>query len=346
MRIALIATTHAPVSASGGGSIEQVVWSLAGELITLGHRVTVFGLPGVDANFEMVPTWRGTYGEPGVPGDARLADLITTCRAIERAGDFDVIHTHNYLTAVPLAGLVSAPMVHTLHVLPYHDEAAVLRAYPKAKVTALSQFQWQGYPEVAPEVVVPHGVSTSEFLFHGAPDEYFLYLGRFEPGKGALRAAQLARAAGVDLLLAGPPNRYFDEHVRSLIDGAKIRHVGPVAGRERTRLLQRARALLYPIEQGEPFGLVMIEAMMCGTPVIASPLGAVPEVVEEGVAGFLAGDDDSWIDALRRIDELDRTVIRKDAERRFSSRRMAEDYLRVYASAVAGDVLQETAGRR
>jgi glycosyltransferase involved in cell wall biosynthesis len=336
MRIGLVSTTHASVSAAGGGSIEQVVWSLATELTGLGHRVTVFGLPSSDVNCAVVPTWPGIYGEPGVPGDARLADLITTCRAIERAGEFDVIHTHNYLTAVPLGGLVSTPMVHTLHVLPYDDEAAVLRAYPKALTTGLSRFQWCNYPDVAPNVVIPHGVSTERFSLGVDPDDFLLCLGRLEPGKGAVEAVELARAAGVPLVLAGPATPFFEQYVQPLVDGAAIRYIGAVSGQERSRLLRQARALVYPLQQGEPFGLVLIEAMMCGTPVIARPVGAVPEIVDDGVTGFLVDDEESWGKATRQLDELDRHVIRQVAERRFSARRMAHDYLRVYASAVGG----------
>jgi glycosyltransferase involved in cell wall biosynthesis len=339
MRIALVATTHAPIAASGGGSIEQIVWSLATELTLLGHQVTVFGQGGSVVDCAVVPTWHGTYGEPGVPGDARLADLISSCRAIERAGDFDVIHAHNYLTAVPLGGLVTTPIVNTLHVLPYDDEAEVLRAYPKAHVTALSRFQWHAYADVAPDVVIPHGVSTVEFALGVQPDDFLLYLGRFEPGKGADAAVQLARAADVPLVLAGPTTPYFEEYVRPHVDDDAIRYVGTVSGHERTRLLQRARALIYPIQQGEPFGLVLIEAMMCGTPVLARPVGAVPEIVDDGVTGFLSNHPEAWFAAVKRIDELDRRAIRWIAEQRFSSQRMARDYLRVYASAVAGAML-------
>jgi glycosyltransferase involved in cell wall biosynthesis len=338
MRIALISTTHAPIDPSGGGSIEQVVWSLATELTDLGHDITVFGLPGAQPDFEVVTTWPGTYGEPGVPGDARLADLIATSKVIERAADFDVIHAHNYLTAVPLAGLVKTPMVHTLHVQPYDDEAEVLRTYPKAKVTALSRFQWRNYPEIAPEVVIPHGVSGSTFCPGDGSGGYLLYLGRFQAGKGAVAAAELARAVGAELILAGPSNAFFEEQVRSLVDGSRVRHVGAVGGVERVRLLQQALALIYPIDQGEPFGLVLIEAMMCGTPVIASPVGAVPEIVDHGVTGFLAADERSWISAIRRVDTLDRRAIGRIAEQRFSSRRMAENYLRIYESTLAGEV--------
>jgi len=203
-------------------------------------------------------------------------------------------------------------------------------------VTAVSRHQWSAYPDLKPVAVIPHGVDVGQFAFREQPEDYLLYLGRFVSGKGPLQAIQIARALGVKLVLAGPENPYFREKVKPLVDGKSVEFVGFVRGAERSRLLGGARALLYPIQYPEAFGLVLVEAMLCGTPVAAMRLGAVPEIVEDGVSGFTATSNDELRHVIPKCFTLDRVCIRREAEQRFSSGRMAREYVNVYERIVKG----------
>jgi glycosyltransferase involved in cell wall biosynthesis len=201
---------------------------------------------------------------------------------------------------------------------------------PGALVTAISEYQWSTYPHLPPSAVIPHGLDVSNFTLREQPDDYVCYLGRFTSGKGPIQAIEAARAIGLRLLLAGPENKYFREQVKPLIDGRSVEYVGFVSGPERDKLLGGARALLYPIQYPEAFGLVLVEAMLCGTPVAAMRLGAVPEIVEEAVSGYTAKSKEGFSQTLTQCLSLDRREIRRRAEQRFSAERMAQDYARFY----------------
>jgi glycosyltransferase involved in cell wall biosynthesis len=215
-------------------------------------------------------------------------------------------------------------------VLPASDQANAWRLAKSPWVSALSQFQWSAFPELQPSAVIHHGVDPEEFTFTAVPSDYVCYLGRFMPEKGPLVAIEAARAIGVRLLLAGPPNPYYHRHIEPLVDGRSVEYVGYVTGRERDQLLGHARALLYPLQSSEPFGLVVAEAMMCGTPVVTTRLGAVSELVDDGVTGYLAASPEEFIQQLPQSFSLDRHRIRRLAESRFTARRMAEQYASLY----------------
>lgn len=341
MRIAQVSTLSTPVRREGSDSVEGLVWLLTRELTRLGHEVTVFACAGSEPDGELVATLPGPYGTAGSPGRWQLCEWLNLCRAVEQSDRFDVMHAHAYLWGLPLEPLALAPMVHTLHVCPYEDEARLWSLAPGACVTAVSRSQWSAFPELAPAAVIPHGVDPAQFTFRAEPEDYVCYLGRFTPGKGPLEAVAAARALGVRLRLAGPPNAYFREHVARLVDGDRVEYVGYLSGAGRDRFLGGARTLLYPLQDPEPFGLVQVEAMMCGTPVVATRLGAVPEVVDEGVTGYSVLSPDDLGQALRQAFTLDRRRVRERAEARFSARRMALEYAALYQSLAAG-----TAGPR
>lgn len=335
MRIAQVATLSTPVRPKGSGSIESLVWVLTRELTRLGHEVTVFAAAGSETDGETVAALPGAYGTNGSPGNWQLCEWINLCRAVEESKRFDVIHSHNYLYGIPLQTLSRAPMVHTTHLLA-DEEAAQLRAMnPQAFVTAVSRFQWGAHAQFPPAPVIYHGVDSSQFTFRPQPDDYLCFLGRFTPGKGALEAIEVAKALGLRLILAGPRNAYYDGCIAPLVDGEFIEYVGGgVGGAKRDELLGGARVLLYPIREPEPFGLVMVEAMMCGTPVAALSVGAVPEVVDEGVTGCCAESAVGFSGAVRRALKLDRRRVRKQAEGRFSADRMAREYEQVYDRSI------------
>jgi glycosyltransferase involved in cell wall biosynthesis len=337
VRVAEVATLATPVSRLGSGSIEAIVWHLASGLIDRGHEVTVFGAGGSapPPGVELVATLPSTYGTEDVPEDWQLAEWENVARAVAQSERFDVVHSHNYLWGLPLEPLCAAPMVHTLHVLPYDDSRRLARLHPGATITALSQFQWSGYPDVQPAAVVHNGIDPAEFRFRADPDDYVCYLGRFLPVKGVLAAIEAARSFGVPIVLAGPRDDYFTDDVEPLLDGKRVRYANAVTGADRNALLGGARALLYPISEPEPFGLVLIEAMMCGTPVVATSVGAVPELVDDGVAGALVDDPSGLVDAIGRAVALDRAAVRANALKRFHVDRMVDGYERVFERVTA-----------
>jgi glycosyltransferase involved in cell wall biosynthesis len=332
MRIAQISTLSAPVRRETGGSVESLIWLLTRELIRLGHQVTVFGAAGSEADGELIATLAGPYGAPGSLDDWQLCEWVNLCRAVEQSGRFDVLHSHAYLWGIPLQSLSRAPLIHTTHIVPDDNSARLRAMWPGACVTAISTHQWSAYPHLSPMAVVPHGVEVAQFTLREQPDDYVCYVGRFTSGKGPVQAIEAARTLGLRLLLAGPENKYFREQVKPLLDGRLVEYVGFVTGAARDKLLGGARALLYPIQYPEAFGLVLVEAMLCGTPVAAMRLGAVPEIVEEGVSGYTAQSKEEFIRALGQCLALDRRQIRLRAAQRFSADRMARDYARVYES--------------
>ncbi len=330
MRIAQISTLSAPVRRETGGSVESLIWLLTRELIRLGHQVTVFGAAGSGVDGELVATLAGPYGAHGSLDDWQLCEWVNLCRAVEQSSRFDVLHSHAYLWGIPLQSLSRAPLVHTTHIVPDDNSARLRSMWPGACVTAISKHQWSAYPHLSPMAIIPHGVDVAQFTVREEPDDYVCYVGRFTSGKGPIQAIETARTLGLRLLLAGPENKYFREQVKPLLDGRHVEYVGFVAGAARDKLLGGARALLYPIQYPEAFGLVLVEAMLCGTPVAAMRLGAVPEIVEEAVSGYTAQSKEEFAQALTQCLALDRRQISQRAAQRFSADRMTRDYARVY----------------
>jgi glycosyltransferase involved in cell wall biosynthesis len=336
MRIAQVATLASEVGpeTAGNGSVESLVWSLTERLVAQGHKVTVFGAAGSSVAGELVATLPGPYGTAGAPDDWHLCEWINLCEAVKRSHEFDLLHSHAYLWGMPLEHLSAAPMLHSLHVWPYDDEAALRRAYPGARVTALSAAQWSEYPDLGDSLVVPHGVEPSSFPARTTAGDHACYLGRFIPEKGPVEAIEAARAAGVRLVMAGPRSEYFDSHVAPLVDGRDVEYVGVVKAAERAELLGSAGLLLAPFQAPEPFCLVLVEAMMCGTPAVATGLGAATEIVESGVTGYCAASAEALPDLMLAALGLDRATVRKRAEKRFSAARMVDDYMAVYRRMV------------
>jgi glycosyltransferase involved in cell wall biosynthesis len=334
LRIAQVATLATPVAPQATGSIESMVWLLAQELTRSGHEVTVFAADGSQSPGELVTTLPGTYARNGSPSQWWTCEWVNMTRAIEQSERFDVMHLHTYLWSLPLTAIARCPLVHTTHVLAYDDEARLRELYPDAFVTALSHAQWSRYPALPPAAVVPHGLDLSRYTFSSEPGDYLCYLGRFTGGKGPLEAIATARALEMRLVMAGPRDSYFDEHVAPFVDDSTVEYVGFVDPPARDRLLGGARALLYPVQAPEPFGLVAAEAMACGTPVAALAVGAVPELVEDGISGALASTVEELPDAVRRCLTLDRRRVAERAQSLFAAERMAAHYLDVYVQAI------------
>jgi glycosyltransferase involved in cell wall biosynthesis len=335
MRIAQIATLATPVKQKGSGSIEGLVWLLTRELIKLGHQVTIFAAAGSKTDGQLISALPGAYGQNGSPADWQVCEFINLSRAVEMSGEFDVLHSHSYLYGLMLQRLSKALMVNTMHLTGGEEFERLWKQYPDACVTAISKYQWSAYPQLQPEAVIYHGVDSSQFTFQAHPEDYVCYLGRFTPSKGPLRAIAAAKSLGIRLVLAGPRNDYYNKCIEPLVDGKFIQYVGGgIGGTERDEFLGKARALLYPVQHPEPFGLVMVEAMMCGTPVAAMNIGAVPEIIDEGVTGYYAASTEEFSNAVLQAVNLDRRLIRERAAARFSPENMARQYVEVYEQLI------------
>ena len=343
MRIAQVAPLAESVPPKLYGGSERVVAWLCEELIALGHDVTLFASGGSRTKAALVPI---------IPHAIRLArphpDPLAAYAALldalaEGASDFDVLHCHTDWLHLPLLTRLRVPHLTTIHNrLDHSNVADLIRRFPKAPLISISNNHRKPEPTANWLGTVYHGLPPDSLSPSYEPGTYLAFLGRLTRDKGPETAIRIARAAGMRLLMAAKipraDTRYFKERLLPHIDGDQINLVGEVDDTGKGELLRGAAALLFPIDWPEPFGLVMIEAMACGTPVIAYRRGSVPEVVDHGVSGFVVESEEEAVAAVKRIPELDRKTVRETFERRFTSRRMAEDYLRHYHSLVASRV--------
>jgi glycosyltransferase involved in cell wall biosynthesis len=338
MRIAVLSPVWFAVPPSGYGGIEWVVSLLADGLADAGHDVTLFASGDsrtkaqLDYVFEEAPS--ELIGKS-------LPELMHALACFDRAGDFDVINDHSGPSMIPLGGLVETPVLHTVHGPLDGDPGRVYEGLaqlaPTVGLISISLNQRRPKPELNWAGNCPNALDLQLYPCHPHRGDYLLFLGRMSPDKGAHRAIWVAKETELPLKLAGKKqdpkeHRYFQELVEPhLVDG--IEYLGEVTHGEKVELLQNARATLFPIEWEEPFGLVMIESMACGTPVIATRHGAVPEVIEDGVSGIIVDTYREMPAALDRADQLDPLVCRRYVEERYAPERMVENYLRVYEAA-------------
>lgn len=333
LRIAEVAPIASAVTPTSTGSIEQLVFLLTEELGRRGHQVTLYATGDSQTSARLEATYPRGYGDDSGLWNWQLHETMHVASAFERAHEFDVIHSHVYHYALPFTRLTGTPVVHSYHVIPDDDVARLYARYREASVVAISRYQEGFFKGSSNVAVIPHGVDIDAFPFRAAQGDYLLFLGRILRGKGVVEAVRLARLTGMRLVIAGPKNDdedYFRSEVAPLVDGRAVVYQGPVSPGERNLLLGGAAALVYPIVAPEPFGLVLIEAMACGTPVAAIHRGAVPEIVENGVTGYCADDLSSLAALMPAVLALDRTRVREAAARRFDHRQMVDRYLRVY----------------
>ncbi|GAA1963378.1 glycosyltransferase family 4 protein [Microbacterium deminutum] len=266
--------------------------------------------------------------------DGRVWEALHVGRAMELSGAFDLVHSHLDWLPLAFAGSWHAPLVTTIHGF---SGPAILPAYRRASSAFVSISDADRTPELEYIATVYHGIDMAEFEAVPVVGDDLVVFGRIHPDKGTADAIEIARRAGRRLVLCGivQDDAYFSEQVEPFIDGERVIYRGSVGPADRADLLGSASALLHPIHFDEPFGLSVIEAMACGTPVIAYRRGSMPEVVDEGVTGFLVDDLDGAVGAVARLRELDRGRVRERARGRFDVERMVDDYLRVYETLLA-----------
>jgi glycosyltransferase involved in cell wall biosynthesis len=333
LRVALVAPPWFEVPPDGYGGIEQMVGELANGLTALGHTVVLLAAGDDRTDATLIPTFDEPPEGLGTP-DAAATELVHAARvadALERV-QVDVVHDHTFVGPL-LARERSVPTVLTVHG-PIEDTTAELYAESDVSLVAISDSQRMSRPRLPWIATVHNGIDVDRHPFSAEKEPYFLFLGRMNPDKGVEEAISIARATRTPLRIAAkceePVEReYFEQRIEPMLD-AEIRYVGPVGTDEKFDLLRSARALLFPIQWEEPFGLVMVEALACGTPVIATPRGSVPEIVVDGETGFIAEDVDGLIEGARRIDEIDPAACRRDARERFDTSVMTAGYEAVY----------------
>jgi glycosyltransferase involved in cell wall biosynthesis len=338
MRIAQIAPLIESVPPRLYGGTERIVSYLTEELVRQGHEVTLFASGDSLTTAELVPcAERALRLEPTVR-DPLPYYMVMLDRVRRRAHEFDVLHFHIDYLHFPLFRDLAAQTLTTQHGrLDLPDLPVAYRAFPEFPLVSISDDQRRPCPDWCWVRTVHHGLPSGLCPFSpGGQGGYLAFLGRICPEKRPDHAIEIARRAGLPLKIAAKVDRvdqaYFDEVIRPLLRDPLIEFVGEIGEQGKAAFLGGARALLFPIDWPEPFGLVMIEAMACGTPVIAYRRGSVPEVLEHGWTGFMVDDVAGAVAAVARLDQLDRNAIRARFEQRFTARRMANDYLAAYNS--------------
>ena len=337
MRIALLAPFEEPVPPPKYGGTERVVSSLAEGLVRLGHDVTLLASGDSHTSAHLVPCvetslrqyieknqrtwyyleWRGFHHA--------LQHL--------RANRYDVVHNHGGWPFLIAGTFTNAPMLTTIH-NPVQFNLGVRAIYRQYSYVSISDAERKYLPTLKYEATVHHGIDVDEFEYNSKPRDYLAFLGRIDPDKGIEQAIEIARASKSKLLIAARidvhQRHYFRKIIKPLIDGRQIVFIGEVAHAGKVQLLKNARALLSPIQWDEPFGLTNVEAMACGTPVIATARGALPEIVADGETGYLCKTVKQMVTRVADVDRLSRRACRKRAERYFSTDCMVKNYVKVY----------------
>lgn len=335
MRIAQVSPLFESVPPKCYGGTERVVSYLTEELVRQGHDVTLFASGDSLTSARLVAATGRSLRLDKACVD-QLAHHVAMLETIfKRAAEFDVIHFHVDYLHFPLSRRMTTPSLTTLHGrLDIPDLLPVYREFTEMPVVSISDAQREPLPIANWLATVYHGLPDDLYTFREQPGEYLAFLGRISPEKRVDRAIQIARRLGFPLKIAAKVDKvdreYFSSVIEPLLDGPGIEYLGEIGEGEKDELLGNAYALLFPIDWPEPFGLVMIEALACGTPVIAYRRGSVPEVLEEGVTGFMVGSLEDAVRAVERVGTLSRRTCRRAFGRRFTAARMAKDYVRLY----------------
>jgi glycosyltransferase involved in cell wall biosynthesis len=339
VKVAVLSPVWFPVPPSGYGGIEWIVSLLADGLADAGHEVTLFASGDSKTRAELDYVFRRA---PSERIGQTFWELQHALGCFKRDGEFDVVHDHTGLMGLAVGSLLQTPLVHTVHgPLTGHPGELyeqIVQMAPRAHLISLSMNQRKPKPDLPWIANVPNALDLSFYPYAPERGDYLLFLGRMSPDKGAHRAVSIALEAGLPLKIAGKcaepaEQEYFDAMVRPHL-GSGREYVGEVSHGEKVELLRGARATLFPIEWEEPFGLVMIESMACGTPVVATRWGAVPEVIEHGRTGIIV---DTWRDMIGALEEADRLEpgdLRRSVEQRFTPERMVADYVGAYELAL------------
>jgi glycosyltransferase involved in cell wall biosynthesis len=337
MKIAQIAPLWSDVPPQTYGGVELLVALLSRELTVRGHEVTLYASGASSLAVRSIKSVHArnlfelTCEDKAWTYEYYMAALVA--RAVQDASDFDVMHFHVGAQWIPFTESLATPSLFTFHTQLGVDDDWILHRYPRQRVNGVTHSQMAAVGTAYP--VVHSGIDFDAYSPRHEHGSYLAFLGRMSAFKNPLDAIAAAARLDMPILLAGAPGdeletAYFDQHIKPLIDGCRVVYLGALGHAEKNDFLGKAGALLFPIAWEEPFGLVMVEAMACGTPVVAYGRGSVPEIVDSGVTGLVGHGVDDLVDLIPRALQLDRAAVRERAERRFDYRRMVDDYVAVY----------------
>lgn len=325
------------------GGTERIVYTLAEEWVKMGHDVTLFASGDSQTSARLVPATPRAIRmlkEARNPTTRQALNLDALANALQyiREGTYDIIHNHFGWQTLLFNAFLDLPMVTTLHgTLDKHivpTEHKMHNYFRWAPFVSISNSQRRHSPKLNYVATIYHGIHAEDFAFNDKPEDYLLFLGRIHPQKGPVHAIKIAKATGQKLLIAAKTDPsefdYLRNRVRPLIDGKQIVWIGEVGHEEKVRLLKNARALLSPLQWDEPFGIVNLESMACGTPVVTMRRGSMPEIIEDGKTGFLCRNTAEMRAAIGKIDTIDRTYCRQHVEQNFTARHMAEGYIKTF----------------
>ena len=342
MRIAQVAPLFESVPPKTYGGTERVVSWLSEELVRLGHDVTLFASGDSMTTARLVSVCERSLRRVPNCVDQVAHHVLMVEQVMAERENFDLIHFHIDYLHYPASRWLNVPQVSTLHGrLDIPDLQPLYRNYKDMPVVSISDAQRDPLPWVNWQGTVHHGMPIDLFSLYPEPGKYLAFLGRTSPEKGLDKAIEIAKLCDMPLKIAAKIDRvdleYFNTVIKPLLKHPLIEFVGEIGYPEKIDFLGNAAALLFPIQWPEPFGIVMIEAMACGTPVIAYPRGSVPEVIEDGLTGFIVSDDKEAEEAIRNVERFNRRNCRKRFEQRFTDVRMAQDYLAIYERLVQGE---------
>jgi glycosyltransferase involved in cell wall biosynthesis len=342
MRIAQVAPLYESVPPKLYGGTERVVSWLTEELVRLGHDVTLFASGDSLTTARLVPPCKRALRLDSNCVDQLAHHVLMLDQVFNEKENFDLIHFHVDYLHFPFSRRQHAVHVTTLHGrLDLPDLVPLYRHFRDIPVISISDAQRKPLPWANWRGTVHHGLPRESFSLGGGKGRYLAFLGRTSPEKGLDQAIEIAKRVEMPLKIAAKIDRvdveYFETVIKPLLDHPLIEFIGEVGYPEKNVFLGNAAGLLFPINWREPFGLVMIEAMACGTPVIAYPRGSVPEVMQDGVTGFVVPDLEGAVKAVRRLVEIDRRKCRRHFEQHFNAERMAQDYLNIYQRLVRGE---------
>jgi glycosyltransferase involved in cell wall biosynthesis len=337
MRIAQVAPLTEAVPPKLYGGTERVISWLTEELVRQGHDVTLFASGDSITDAKLEAMWPRALRLDGAVRDPNALHMTMLEHVAGRAHEFDILHCHLDYYPFSLFSRLKTPFLTTLHGrLDLPELQPVFSTFPNAPLISISDAQRRPLPHAGWRRTIHHGLPEALLTPRAVRPSYIGFLGRISPEKGLPRAIHIAEHCGIPLKIAAKVDRadqdYFEEEIKPLLDRPCVEYVGEIGDLDKAEFLSGAVTLMVPIEWPEPFGLVMIEAMACGTPVVAFNRGSVPEVVEDGLTGFIVEDETSAVNAVRHAAELSRAAVRARFEERFTARRMAEDYLEVYQS--------------
>ena len=347
MRIAQVAPLYESVPPRLYGGTERVVHYLTEELVRAGHNVTLFGSGDSVTSARLVSACPVALRLSSTRFDDLALHLALLEKVYQVADRFDVIHFHLDYLHFPVSRRHNVPHLTTLHGrLDTPGLNVLYREFSEIPLVSISNAQRRPLPAANWQATVHHGLPLDLLSMGDGSGGYLAFLGRISPEKGIERAIEISRRAKMPLKIAAKidmaDQEYYELHVRSLFDTENVEYIGEISESEKERFLGNASALLFPIDWPEPFGLVMIEAMSCGTPVIAFDRGSVGEVIDHGVTGFVVNNVEEAVEAVHQIRAIRRDVCRATFESRFSASRMASDYVDIYARLQRSTALSET----